>query len=92
MLALLLAPIYLIVSVYVLRWVFRFIEACFQRNRKNSQESRTKWIKVLFTAIYAFVCLTPLISFLMKESDVKRIISQIGCFWMGIFLYLVLIG
>lgn len=91
MLALLLAPIYLIVSVYVLRWVFRFIEACFQRNRKNSQESRTKWIKVLFTAIYAFVCLTPLISFLMKESDVKRIISQIGCFWMGIFLYLVLI-
>ena len=84
MLALLLAPIYLVVNIYVLRWAFRFIDACFQRRR-------TKWIKAFFTAVYAFICLTPLISFLLPETVVKRILVQVGNFGMGTFLYLVLI-
>ncbi len=84
MLALLLAPIYLVVNIYVLRWAFRFIDACFQRRR-------TKWIKAFFTAVYAFICLAPLISFLLPQTAVKRSIAQAGNFWMGTFLYLVLI-
>lgn len=84
MLALLLAPIYLVVNIYVLMWAFRFIDACFQRRR-------TKWIKAFFTAVYAFICLMPLISFLLPETVVKRTLAQAGNFWMGTFLYLVLI-
>lgn len=82
MLALLLAPVYLAANIYVLRWAFRFADACFQK--------KCTWAKVLFSALYLLVCLTPLISFLMPESAGKRSAAQTGNFWMGFFLYLFL--
>ena len=82
MLALLLAPVYLAANIYVLRWAFRFADACFQK--------KCTWAKVLFSVLYLLVCLTPLISFLMPESAGKRSAAQTGNFWMGFFLYLFL--
>ena len=82
MLALLLAPVYLAANIYVLRWAFRFADACFQK--------KCTWAKVLFSVLYLLVCLTPLISFLIPESAGKRSAAQTGNFWMGFFLYLFL--
>ena len=84
MLAFLLAPVYIAVNVYVLRWMFRFIQACFRR-------FYSKWIRAVAAVLYLLICLTPLLAFLFPESGLKTFAARIGNGWLGIFLYLVLL-
>lgn len=84
MLVLFLAPVYAAINVYVLRWVFHLIGMSFGRPFQN-------WIRVVTAAVYIFVCLSPLFTYLFPDSERKKITARIANGWMGAFLYLVLL-
>ncbi len=80
MLALLLAPLYLILNYYVFHHILRWLCAC-----------RPVWkSKGFFTAWWvccAFISFSPLTAFLLPASDFQRFISWLSCFWLGCLLY-----
>lgn len=82
MTAFLLAPVYLLVNVYLLSWIFRWIDAWLIRPKK---------IKIIVAILYVLLCLTPLFYFLCSSLFLKKIMAQINNYWMGIFLYLLLV-
>lgn len=83
MLAFFLAPFYLLVNFYVLRWVLRFIETCFSHFQIN-------WLKWGFSTLYIFICLSPLIAFLLPSTPVQKWIAKLSNYWFGTFLYILL--
>lgn len=83
MLAFFLAPFYLLVNFYVLRWILRFIETCFSHFHIN-------WLKWGISALYIFVCLSPLIAFILPHNPIQRGIAKLSNYWFGTFLYILL--
>ena len=84
MIAFLLAPVYLAINAYILLWIFRFIDACLS-------DTRAKSVKIICAILYIFLCLTPLFAFLLPASDLKKTVARTGNYWMGVFLYTVII-
>lgn len=83
MLAVLLAPIYLLVNFYILRWLLRLIDVCFE-------PFRTKPAKTILAVIYMLVCTSMLTAFLLPSSPFQKVIAKIGNYWLGTFLYILL--
>ena len=83
MIAFLLAPIYLLVNFYILRWLFRFLAACFRR-------FNNRIVKNIAGTGYLFLCTSPLIAFFIPLSSFQRHIARISNYWLGIFLYIFL--
>lgn len=84
MIAILLAPVYLLVNYYVLRWILRWMGACHHYFKR-------KHFKGVFIGVYAFAALSVLTSFLIKSPVwLHRFLKQVSNFWLGVFLYAVL--
>lgn len=84
MIALLLAPVYILVILYILRWCLRFMGAC-------THHFKHRWFRVAFTVVYLFVSTTLLTSFLLPASPFQRILKIISNLWLGAFLYILLV-
>lgn len=84
MLVFVLAPIYLFVNFYVIRWALRWMGAC----HKHLQH---RYFRIGFVSLYLFLCLTPLSSFLIKEGWLHRALKITSNYWLGTFLYILLI-
>lgn len=84
MLAIFLIPVYAAVNIWILYWGFRFLAAC-------SERLNHKAVKVTATLLWTCLALTPLYAFLLPASPLKRIIMPVCNFWMGCFLYLILL-
>ncbi|MDL2296084.1 metallophosphoesterase [Lachnospiraceae bacterium OttesenSCG-928-E19] len=83
MIAFFLAPIYLLIIFYILRWLLRWMKAChhiFER----------KWVQVTVIFIVGFVALTILIAFLLPASPLQRVLKLISNYWLGTLLYIIL--
>lgn len=84
MIALFLAPVYILLILYILRWCLRWMGAC-------THHFKHKWFRVGFAVLYLFVSTTLLTSFLLPPSTLQRILKIISNLWLGTFLYILLV-
>ena len=83
MLALLLAPVYLVLNAYLSRWLLRWMAACTHWFKK-------KWAVGCIMAFYIFVSLSPLTGFLITQGPVHRFLKLLGNYWLGTLAYILL--
>ena len=61
MLAIILAPFYLLINYYVVRWMIRWTGTC-------HRHLKSRPFRAVFLCIYIFMCLTPLTSYLVSAN------------------------
>ena len=84
MIALCLAPLYVLVCLYILRWGIRWMSSCHRLFQK-------KVSRILVITIYSFVALSLLIAFFLPAGKLQRWLKTIGNYWLGTLLYIVMI-
>ena len=85
MLAIFLAPIYILLNIYVLRWGYLWIGNC-----HHLFQSRI--FRIILTVIYTLIALTPLTGFLIrKPAFLHRIIKITSNYFLGIFMYILMV-
>lgn len=80
MIALLLAPVYLVLNAYLARWLVRWMAAC-------THWFRNKWAVGCIMVFYAFVSLSPLTGFLVTQGPAHRFLKLLGNYWLGTLAY-----
>lgn len=84
MIALFLAPFYVLVNLYLARWVLRWTGAC-------HHICGTRAFRAAFIAVYALVASAPLTGFLVQSPyALRKALLQTGNYWFGWMLYLAL--
>ena len=84
MLAIILAPFYLLINYYVVRWMIRWTGTC-------HRHLKSRPFRAVFLCIYIFMCLTPLTSYLISVNPWHSWLKRLFNYWLGTFLYIVLI-
>ncbi|MEE0421566.1 MAG: metallophosphoesterase [Lachnospiraceae bacterium] len=83
MAALLLAPIYLIINFYVLRWTLHWMGACHRC-------FKSRYFRIGFVVLFFLISTTPLSAFLIKAEPLHRFLKVVSNVWFGVFLYAIL--
>ena len=85
MLALFLAPVYILLNIYVLRWGYLWIENCHHL-------FQSMIFRLILTVFYTLVALTPLTGFLIrKPAFLHRILKITSNYFLGIFMYILMV-
>lgn len=84
MIAIFLAPVYILLNLYLARWVLRWTGACHHL-------CGTKAFRAAFIVLYVLVASAPLTGFLVGSPyPLRQFLLQVGNYWLGWVLYLVL--
>ena len=84
MAALFLAPIYILINVYIVQWIFRWMGSCHYL-------FRTSLFRILFSGAYIFLAAALLTGFLIQHpAAIHRLLKNIGNYFLGIFLYILM--
>ena len=83
MIAIYLAPLYLLLNVYFLFRILKWLETCHVYFKK-------KWIKAVLVMIYVFLAFSILIAFLFPQGTIRRAMKLISNYWLGVLMYLAL--
>ena len=70
MIAVFLSPVYILVNIYLIRWLFRWLKAvhpCLGKRR----------VKILISVIYLFFASALLAGFLLPAGEAKRFFMQL---------------
>lgn len=81
MIAIYLAPLYLILNVYFLLRILKWLETCHVHFKK-------RWIKVILILVYVFFAFSILIAFLLPAGSIQRVMKLISNYWLGVLMYL----
>ena len=82
--AILLAPVYILLNFYVVRWMIRWMGACHRL-------FQTMAFRVSFVGIYIILATALLTGFLVKKPlSLHRILKHIGNYFLGTFIYILL--
>ena len=85
MLAIFLAPIYILLNIYVLRWGYLWIGNCHHL-------FQSMIFRIILTVIYTLIALTPLTGFLIhKPAFLHRILKITSNYFLGIFMYILMV-
>lgn len=85
MVAVFLAPVYILANAYVVRWIIRWMGAC-------NHFFQSMIFRVLFIGLYIFLASTVLTSFLIHKPEMlHRILKNISNYFLGTFLYIILV-
>ena len=85
MLALFLAPVYILLNIYVLRWGYLWIGNCHHL-------FQSMIFRIILTVVYTLVALTPLTGFLIrKPAFLHRILRITSNYFLGIFMYILMV-
>ena len=85
MIAIYLAPVYLLVNLYILRWAYLWMGTC-------NSILRALTFRILFAVIYVLLSTSLLTGFLIKKpKSLHRILKITGNYFLGIFLYTLVI-
>lgn len=84
MLAVLLSPIYVLVQVYIVRWLIRWLSTC----RKEFRRFRSR---LIISAVYIFFASAMGVGFFLPSGPIKRFFVKIGNYWLGILLHTILV-
>ena len=85
MAALFIAPLYILINLYIVRWIFAWMGSCFYLFRT--------WIfRAFFSGTYLFLATALLTGFLLKKPAwLHRILKNIGNYFLGTFLYIIMV-
>lgn len=83
MLAIVLSPLYILISVYLLHRLFKWLAACHGILSKL-------WARVIVVLIYVFVASAMVVGFFLPGGKLERLMKLIGNYWLGVMLYTVL--
>lgn len=85
MTAFLLAPFYILVNVYVVRWMIRWMGAC-------SHIFQSAFFRAVFIIFYILIASSLLTGFLINKPEfLHRILKNTGNYFLGTFLYIILV-
>ena len=85
MTAFLLAPFYILVNVYVVRWMIRWMGAC-------SHIFQSAVFRAIFIIFYILIASSLLTGFLINKPEfLHRILKNTGNYFLGTFLYIILV-
>lgn len=85
MIAFLLAPFYILVNVYVVRWMIRWMGAC-------SHIFQSAVFRAVFIIFYILIASSLLTGFLINKPEfLHRILKNTGNYFLGTFLYIILV-
>ena len=85
MVALFLAPVYILINFYVVRWMIRWMSACHRL-------FRTTFFRATYIGIYILLATALLTGFLIKKpAGLHRILKHIGNYFLGTFIYILLV-
>ena len=85
MIAIYLSPIYLLLNLYILRWAYLWMGTC-------HSILRTLAFRLIFAVIYILLSSSLLTGFLIKKpKGLHRILKITGNYFLGIFLYTLII-
>ena len=85
MIAIYLAPVYLLVNLYILRWAYLWMGTC-------NSILRALTFRIIFAVIYVLLSTSLLTGFLIKKpKSLHRILKITGNYFLGIFLYTLVI-
>ena len=83
--AIFLAPVYILINFYVVRWMIRWMGACHRL-------FQTMAFRVSFVGIYIILATALLTGFLVKKPlSLHRILKHIGNYFLGTFIYILLV-
>lgn len=80
MIAILLSPIYILINVYIVKWLIKWIEAC-------SNIFKNKILRYIIVIIYIFFSSSFVVGFFLPF----RTIKVIGNYWLGVVQFIILI-
>ena len=80
MAAVFLAPLYILVNLYIIRWLLLWMGAC----HRIFQSQGARGLAILIYCVLATAMLT---GFLIHREPYRRILKTIGFFWLGSFAY-----
>ena len=84
MIALILAPIYILVNAYVVRWIILWMGSCHHL-------FQSMIFRIFFIGIYIFLATALLTGFLIKKPfKLHHILKNIGNYFLGTFLYILI--
>ncbi|MCI8549157.1 MAG: metallophosphoesterase [Lachnospiraceae bacterium] len=83
MIAVLLSPLYILVTLYLLRWNLWWFSACGAFFRKT-------WFRIIYSIFFLFISLSLVIAFFIKEPSLKWFFKHLSNYWLGTLLYIVL--
>lgn len=83
MIAILLAPFYLLLCWYLWRWAIRWMGCC-------HHVFEHKAVQIGMFVVYVFLALSIVIAFFLPHSDFQRFLKLISNYWLGILLYIML--
>ncbi|MCH1982013.1 metallophosphoesterase [Ruminococcus sp. OA3] len=83
MLAIYLSPIYILLNLYIIRWLIWWMSAC-------SRHFKKKWVRAAVVVTYSFFALSLVIGFLLPVGKPQRFMKLIGNYWLGVLLYVIL--
>ena len=84
MIAFLLAPIYLLVNIYIYKRTIGWMAVGISGLRHGVG-------RAVSIAVYAFFALSSLIAFVLPQSELRRIMKEIGNYWLGVLLYMIFV-
>ncbi len=79
MIAVLLAPVYLLLNAYIFRWLIRYMGACTHHFKKT-------WVRLVVLAVYGFLALSILLAFFWPA----RWLIYLSNIWFGTLCYILL--
>ena len=85
MLAAILSPIYLVIIYWVCRRWYKFVDTLEIKNK-----TLRWWLKHFSWSMFIFTLIIGVAFLLPDTTSLKRPLSQIGSYWLGISLYLIL--
>lgn len=83
MIAVLLSPLYILVTLYLLRWNLWWFSACGSFFRK-------KWFRILYSTLFLFISLSLVFAFFIREPSLKWFFKHLSNYWLGTLLYITL--
>ena len=85
MVALFLAPLYILINFYVVQWMIRWMGACHRL-------FQTMAFRVAFVGVYIILATALLTGFLVKKPvRLRRVLKHTGNYFLGTFIYILLV-
>lgn len=83
MILLFIIPVYILINLYILHRVYRWLTAC-------SRHFHSKWFVIPYITVYAFFALSLLFAFLLPSCGFQVFIKKMSNYWLGTFTYILM--
>lgn len=83
MILFLLIPVYILINLYLLHRIHRWLTAC-------SRKFHSHWFMIPYIAFYSLLALSLLLAFLLPASPLQVFVKRVSNYWLGTFFFILL--